>query len=53
MPKRKFKAQAPASHVELLEQFNLIQDDLAQRREAKRLAMEKYRAKKRALKYGE
>jgi len=47
LPKRKYKLEAPESEAELREQFNLIQNDLAERREAKRIAMERYRAKKR------
>ncbi len=47
MPKRKFKLEAPESETELRQQFEAIQDDLAQRREAKRIAMAKYRKKKR------
>lgn len=47
MPKRKFKEQPPESVDELIQRFNEIQDDIAARREAKRVSMARYRAKLR------
>jgi hypothetical protein len=43
MSRRKPKEEVPETVEELVDRFKAIQDDLAQRREAKRISMAKYR----------